>query len=198
MSLRDDIDTAADVADILGYQQRADMLAAQTAQLAALRDLRDQTQLQSLRAERERALQDTLFALRRSLPPIGSEVDHSPQKAVSDIVLAEQTLDLVPPEAFSTLEWKELSVTVRDELNTIVDRLRQQHGEPVIQELALVREAARAVAADEQARALQEKRLRDYAALLRKNHESNMSAIYTAIAIALAIGLLIYVLAQTN
>jgi hypothetical protein len=198
MSLRDDIDTVADVADILAYQQRADMLAAQTAQLAALRDLRDQAQIQALRAEREKALQDTLFALRRSLPSIRSAVDHSPQKAVSDIAIAEQTLELVPPEAFSALEWKELSVTVRDALSELVERLRREHGEPMIQELGLVRDATRAVAAEERARALQESERREEAVRRQKEHESAMSALYTAIAIAIAFGLLIYVLAQTN
>ena len=50
MSLHDDLDIAADVSDILAYQQRADMLAAQTAQLAALRDIRDHAQVQAIRA----------------------------------------------------------------------------------------------------------------------------------------------------
>jgi hypothetical protein len=194
MGLRDDLDAAADVADILSYQQRADMLEAQKAQLATLRELRDQTQVQAIEAKREKALQDTLFALRRTLPTIAGAFEESPHKAAADLILAEQTLQLVPPEAFSSLEWKELSLKVADELKAIMVRLEQRYGEPMVNELVELREAARILAAEERARSSRAKREREEALRRREEHERLESAICTTILVIIVIGLLVLVL----
>lgn len=189
MSLRDNLDVAADVADILAYQQRAELLATQTAQLETLRDLRDQAQIQSLLAARENALQDTLFALRRSLPTIVSTAKEAPHKAATDVILAAQTLQLVPPEVFSTLEWKDLSVKVRDDLNAIVDDLQEKHGEPMTRELIELREAALAVALEERNHAAKTKR--DYQDAVVRQSRQKKTRTNIAILIAIA-GLLLY------
>src|SRR5687768_13402750 len=121
MSLRENLSAAADVADIIALQQRAELIATQNAQLSTLRQLRDHARIQAFELEKEKTLQNTLFDLRRALATLASSIDQTPQKVAADLFLAEQTLRLVPPEAFTLLEWKELSVNVQQELAATIE-----------------------------------------------------------------------------
>ena len=128
-----------------------------------------------------------MFALRRSLPALEGAIDQTPQKVASDVVLAEQTLLLVPPEAFTTLEWKELAVTVRERLDRILITLQERHGEAIIRELAELREAVRAVAADQRAEAFRTKRDFEAAVKRRETREANHSLMIVAVIAAAGI-----------
>jgi len=150
MSLRDDLDIAADIADILAYGQRAQMLENQARQLAALRDMQYQAQAQALRAEREKTLQDIVFSLRKSLPRIQISIQDNPRRALAELFHAERLMEHVPSEAFSGLEWKEYASSARSELDGVIEQLGVAHGDSLIVELSSMLSEARAK--DEQAR----------------------------------------------
>ena len=195
MSFRDNLSTAADIAEILAFDQRAELIAAQNAQLATLRELRDQTRIQLFQAERQKTLQDTLFALRRSLAVLESSSEQTPQKLAADLILAEQTLRLVPPEVFSSLEWKELSVNVQEQLTSLTQQLCQQHGEAMTTELDELRDAVRANVAEEGRRAMQAKREHEYGVHQIAKERGKTDVILGVIAAALVIGVLVFLVA---
>lgn len=194
MSFRDDLDSAADIADIVAVQQRAQILVAQTAQLAALRDIRDQTRLEALRVQKEKTAQDTLFWLRQSLKGIEAEAESNSHKAAADVVIAEQMLVMLPPDIFSSLEWKDLSLTVNSEVGQLTQRLCERFGTPMVRELAELRTAARENQVQERKEQINQRRQLERAIESKQAAEANRNRIAWIIAIVVIVGFLIVIL----
>jgi hypothetical protein len=179
MSLGDDLDLLSDLANIAAYRQRADMLANQAAQLDALRGIQQQTQIQALRAEREKVLQDTLFALRKSFPSLSKALENEPEESLESLFQAERTMALLPPTEFTGLEWKELSVTAREELNTLVHKMGVTHGDSMLQKLSYMLENAKLGDEEQRKREARDAWLRQEDFNKRKERQREIKGILT-------------------